>query len=125
MHIMQIMIYKIIIENFFSIADAEELTFEVPDNAPDLLCFRTSRSNDDIRLPTVIGFFGPNASGKSTILRAAVSAIMFALHSFDWIDQINLLFQSYRRKDWWDKPTKITIEFDSQLGSEAPLTIFR
>lgn len=120
------MLYKIIIENFFSIADAQELTFEVLDNAPDLPCFRLSRSDNKIRLPTVAGFFGPNASGKSTILRAVVSAIKFALHSFESPDQaITHLFQAYRQKDWWGKPTKITIEFDSQLSADAPSTVFR
>ena len=68
------MLYKIIIENFFSIAENQELTFEVPANAPDLACFKLSRSNQKTRLPMVVGFFGPNASGKSTILRAVVSA---------------------------------------------------
>jgi hypothetical protein len=120
------MIYKLIIENFFSIADSQELIFEVPGNAPDLACFKPSCSDSNIRLPAVVGFFGPNASGKSTILRAVVSSvIMFALHSFDWKDQINFLFQPHRKKDWWGKPTKITIEFDSQLSNDAPPAIFR
>ncbi len=119
------MLYKIAIENFFSIADRQELTFEVPGNAPDLDCFRLSRSNGVTRLPTVIGFFGPNASGKSTVLRAAVSAILFAGNSFNWTDEIDLLFQPYRHQNWWGKPTKILLEFDSQLSPDAPQTIFR
>jgi hypothetical protein len=120
------MLYKIIIENFFSIADSQELVFEVPGNAPDLACFKPSRSNQETRLPVVVGFFGPNASGKSTILRAVISAAIFALRSFDWADQIiNNLFQPYRQKDWWGKPTKITIEFDSQLSDSDSSAIFR
>jgi len=119
------MLYKITIENFFSIADKQELTFEVPANAPDLACFKISRSNEKIRMPTVVGFFGPNASGKSTILRAVVSAGIFACYSFDWVNQINLFFQSYRQKDWWGRPTKITIEFDCQLSDSDPSAIFR
>jgi hypothetical protein len=119
------MLYKIIIENFFSIADSQELSFEVLDNAPDLSCFRQSRSDPKTRLPTAIGIFGPNASGKSTILRAVVSSVMFALQSFGWTNEVNVFFQPYRRKDWWDKPTKITIEFDSQLNLDAPSSIFR
>lgn len=119
------MLYKIIIENFFSIADRQELTFEVPANAPDLACFKLSRSNQKTRLPVVTGFFGSNASGKSTILRAVVSAAIFALSSFDWVDQINNFFQPYRQKAWWGKPTKITIEFDSQLSANHPSAIFR
>jgi AAA15 family ATPase/GTPase len=119
------MLYKIIIENFFSIADQQELTFEVPANAPDLACFKLSRSEKKTRLPAVVGFFGPNASGKSTILRAVTSAFLFALRSFDREDQIHNLFQPYRQKNWWGKPSKITIEFDSQLSDSDPSAIFR
>jgi uncharacterized protein len=117
------MIYKITIENFFSIADKQELIFEVP--PPDLECFKPSCSPGDVRLPTVIGFFGSNASGKSTILRSIVSSVKFALHSFDWTDEISLLFQPYRQKDWWGKPTKIMIEFDCKISNDSPITIFR
>jgi AAA15 family ATPase/GTPase len=119
------MIYKISIENFFSIADCQELVFEVPRNAPDVACFKSPRSDENVRLPTVIGFFGSNASGKSTILRAIVSSIQFVLHSFSWTNEISILFQPYRQKDWWGKPTKITIEFDCQISNEAPSTKFR
>lgn len=119
------MLYNIFIENFFSIAERQELTFAVPANAPDLACFKLSRSNQKTRLPVVIGFFGSNASGKSTILRAVVSAALFALQSFDWVDQMNNFFQPYRQKDWWGKPTKITIEFDSQLSANHPSALFR
>lgn len=120
-----IMIYKISIENFFSIADCQELVFEIPRNAPDMTCFKSPRSVENVRLPTVIGFFGSNASGKSTILRAIVSCMQFALRSFDWTNEISLFFQAYRQKDWWEKPTKITIEFDCQISNEAPFTKFR
>lgn len=119
------MLYKIIIENFFSIADRQELAFEVPGNAPDLLCFKPSRSDPKTRLPVVAGFFGPNASGKSTILRAIASATFFACHSFNWINEISLFFQPYRQKDWWGLPTKITIEFDCQLAKDTASAIFR
>jgi len=119
------MLYKVTIENFFSIAGCQELIFEAPANAPDLACFKLSRSDQKARLPVVVGFFGPNASGKSTILRAVVSAAMFTLHSFDWMDQLNTLFQPYRQKDWWGKPTKITLEFDSQLSDSDSSAIFR
>lgn len=120
-----IMIYKIIIENFFSIADRQEIVLSVPGNAPDMLCFRNSLSDNQIRLPTFVGFFGPNASGKSTILRAITTVAMFVLNSFDRGDDIGAFFQSYRQKNWWEKPTKIIIEFDCKLNEDAPFSIFR
>lgn len=119
------MIHNITIENFFSIADAQELNFKIDHNAPDLACFKTSRSDEKIRLPTVVGFFGANAAGKSTILRAMIAVACFAHDSFDWIEQLNLFFQPYRRTDWWGKPTKITIEFDCRLEKDAPSKKFR
>jgi len=120
------MLHKITIENFLSIADKQELVFPVPGNAPDLPCFRKSISDESIRLPAVIGVFGPNASGKSTILRAVVAVAMFACNSFDLNqNQMALLFQPYRQKKWWGKPTKITVEFDNLLNENAPSAIFR
>lgn len=119
------MLYKVMIENFFSIADCQELSFEVSANAPSLACFKSSVSRENTRLPVVVGFFGPNASGKSTILRAISSAVIFMCRSFDWQNQINVSFQPYRRKDWWGLPTKITIEFDARLNPETAWSIFR
>lgn len=119
------MLHRIVIENFFSIAESQELILEVSRSAPDLPCFKPTRSDKGSRLPTVVGFFGQNASGKSTILRAVVSSAMFACQSFDWVSQIDLLFQSYRQNKWWGEPTKIIIEFDCQLAKDAPSAIFR
>src|ERR1700722_12060852 len=102
------MIYHVSIENFFSIADKQELSFEVSDKTPNLPCFRSSLSGENSRLPVVVGFLGSNASGKSTILSAVVAAAIFCCSSFNLTqDQINFLFQPYRQKKWWDKPTKI------------------
>ena len=119
------MLYKISIENFFSIADSQEIVFDVYANAPDLPCFRSSYFNESMCLPTSIGFFGANASGKSTLLRAITSLVVFALYSFNASHKISAFFQSYRRKDWWNKPTKIAMEFDSQLSDESCHTKFR
>lgn len=118
------MLYKITIENFFSIADQQELIFAIPQNAPDLMCFKTSRANKNIRLPAVVGFFGPNASGKSTILNAITSLILFSCNSF-WAEQQINLFQPYRQKNWWDKPTRVSIEFEGKINSDEPLKMFR
>ena len=88
------MLYKITIENFFSIAEQQELILQVPNNAPDLPCFIPPRSDKDIRLPTVVGIFGSNASGKSTVLRALVSTALFGIHSFDWqAGNVGMFFQ--------------------------------
>jgi len=118
------MIYNITIENFFSIADSQRISFSVPGNAPELPCFKASSIDKNIRLPSVIGFFGPNASGKTTVLRAIFSAVIFACKSFEW-EHAGQMFQSYRQKDWLDKPTKIIIDFDNKLNNKAESAMFR
>ncbi len=120
------MLYRIAIENFFSIAEQQEINLLVPGNAPQLPCFRPSASIPDERLPVVAGFFGPNASGKSTILRAVVVAASFVRYSFALgVDAPIPIFQPYMRKDWWDRPSKIIIEFDCKLPEDLSPHLFR
>lgn len=120
------MLFQISIENFFSIAERQTRTLGVPNNAPDLPCFISPHSENDTRLPTVVGIFGPNASGKSTALRAIVSTALFGIYSFDWSSNVlGSLFQPYRQKAWLKKPTIIIVEFESRLNTDSPLARFR
>ena len=120
------MLHRIALENFFSIADRQEINLKVPGNAPDLPCFRPSRAVAEDRLPAVVGFFGPNASGKSTVLRAVIAAAAFARESFTLpVGGPIPLFQPFMRRDWWGKPTVIVIDFDGQLAADQPAAIFR
>jgi len=110
------MIHKITIENYFSIAEEQTVDFGIAANVPDLSCFVPSRANHEKRLPTIIGFFGANASGKSTVLRSVVSILSFVSDSFFLKpDGIIPYFVSYASGDWLEKPTKISIEFDCPL----------
>lgn len=120
------MIHSIIIENFFSVADRQEMNFWVPANAPDLGCFRDSRAVAGQRLPLVIGVYGPNASGKSTVLRAISTTAWFVQHSFTLSpSQAIPLFNPFANGDWWDKPTKIVIEYDGRLTEDSPSVVVR
>src|SRR5579863_6596324 len=111
------MIHRIIIENFFSVAEEQELNFRVSANAPDLECFKPSRGSPNQRLPLVVGIYGTNASGKTTALRAITTTAWFVRHSFT-IPANNAipLFNPYAHTKWWSRPTKIVIDYDSQLG---------
>ncbi|MFA6036813.1 MAG: AAA family ATPase [Legionellales bacterium] len=117
------MLHSIVIENFLSISERQELAFAVPGNAPDLSCFKNPLLDKDLRLPTVIGFFGPNASGKTTILAAILVTMGFARYSFD-NEIAGRGFQAYRQKKWLEQPTKITIDFDGKLNG-AHSVMFR
>ncbi len=106
------MISRIEIENFFSIAERQVLDFTVPANAPDLACFRDSPAAPGQRLPVAVGIYGPNASGKSTVLRAVARASVFARNSFGLApDALIPWIHPYAQKDWLNRPTRIKLEF--------------
>ena len=68
----QLMIHTFSVSNYGSIRKEVTLDLRIPGTAPDLACFRRSAARPDVRLPTVAVLMGPNASGKTTLLRALV-----------------------------------------------------
>lgn len=120
------MLHRLTIGNFFSIAEDQELDFRVSANAPDLECFRDSQSMPGLRLPVIVALYGPNASGKSTVLRAITATANFVLHSFTGSpDGAIPLFSPFANNDWAGQPTKIVIEYDSRLSERSPVAVFR
>jgi uncharacterized protein len=74
----------------------------------------------------IVAIYGPNASGKSTVLRAITSTASFVQHSFTLSPNNAIpLFNPYAHNNWWNHPTKITIEYDSRLSENAPAAVFR
>ena len=120
------MTHSVTIENFFCVADRQQMIFRVPANAPDLGCFRDSLALRGQRLPLIVGVYGPNASGKSTILRAITTTASFVQHSFALPPNSAIpLFNPYAHNDWWNLPTKIIIEFEGRLAGNGPFAVFR
>ncbi len=62
------MIHRLTIENFYSFKEPTEISFEVPQNAGQEDIYRTE--DDGSRLNLVAAIFGPNASGKTNLLKA-------------------------------------------------------
>jgi hypothetical protein len=120
------MLHEIRIENFYSIRDEQIIDLRVPENAPKLARFREARSRKDTRLPTVVALFGPNASGKSTVLRAISSAVNFAVSSFDLgVEAPIPYFQPFMHVSCQCKPTKIEIEFDASWIDRDASDLYR
>ncbi len=108
------MIHKITISNFFCIADEVVLDLRMAKNAPKLPRFLASNAREDIRIPSVVALFGPNASGKSTLLRALTATVSFVKDSFHWTVDSNILgFQPFMSEDMRSKETKISFEFEA------------
>lgn len=65
------MLYRLQVENFFSIRDLQTLDLSIDGNVPDPDGrFAAVFDGADLRAPKVVALYGANASGKTTILRA-------------------------------------------------------
>jgi hypothetical protein len=109
------MIRKITIENYYSVKEKQVIDFLVPKNAPESDNFLLSRTGDGERLPAVIGFYGANASGKTTVLRAISALVQFGANSFFAYSPEAAIpdFLPFMHQDSWAKPSKISVEFDA------------
>jgi uncharacterized protein len=81
--ILDSMLYRLEIENFYSIRDQQVLDLRLPKSVTDFPeryapIFQGSES----RAPKTVGLFGPNGSGKSTVLKALAFIAWFIRDSF-------------------------------------------
>ena len=77
------MLYRLEIENFYSIRDPQVLDLRVPKSVlgyPERFAAVFPRSEE--RVAKAIALFGPNGSGKSTVLKALAFVSWFLLESF-------------------------------------------
>ena len=111
------MFHRVLISNFYSIRDTVELNFRVPGTTPWNSCFRTSESRPEVVLPTVIALYGPNGSGKTTILRALGNAVKFAADSSPFLTEAEFhkMFHPFLSEDRATAPTRIELDFDASL----------
>ena len=76
------MIYRLEIENFYSIREVQVADLLVARNAPESDRFGVVHPGGVDRAAKVVALFGANASGKSTVLRALTFLSWFVQHSF-------------------------------------------
>ena len=112
------MFHRVLISNFYSIRDTVELKFRVPGTTPWNSCFRTSESRPEAVLPTVIALYGPNGSGKTTILRALGNAVKFAADSSPFLTETEFrkMFHPFLSEDRATVPTRIELDFDAFIS---------
>ncbi|MDH3671309.1 MAG: AAA family ATPase [Gammaproteobacteria bacterium] len=119
------MLTRLEIENFYSIRHRQILDLAVARNAPDMPGrFGHPYLESPQRVPKVIALFGPNASGKSTVLRALTFLRWFARESFQIRPDENLPIMPFMQTDCWNRQIKLAVHFGAQLVENEPPCLY-
>jgi len=114
------MLYRLEVSNFFSIRRPQVIDLRIGANVPDTPeRFGPIFEGSKERAPRVTAFFGPNASGKSTVLKALGFVAWFARDSFQLQPSAGLPCERFNDPDAMKEPVKLAIEF----GSPIDLTV--
>lgn len=120
------MIYRIEIENFYSVRERQviDLTvgMKVPDQPGRLIQIH---DGSEERAPRVVAIYGANASGKSNVLRAIAFLAWFVQFSFQHKAQAGLPYQKFQTQETVNAATRLSITFaglEDPLGADASRT---
>ena len=107
------MILKIEFENFFSIRDRVRIDFRAA-NINTTLARELSLNVMEwkgVPILKAIGLFGPNASGKSNILKAISFCCRMILDSHLNNEGVTFNFEPFKFDGWQNKPSRFLIDF--------------
>lgn len=117
------MLYSLDIENFYSIRERQVIDLRAAGNAPDTperLAPIWAGSKE--RAPKVVAIFGPNASGKSTVLRALSFVAWFVRDSFSIAPGARLPYERFNDEASLAAPTRLSVSLAglADLESDDP-----
>ena len=107
------MILKIEFENFFSIRDRVRIDFRAASINTALARELSHNVMEWKGVPVLktVGLFGPNASGKSNILKAIAFCCRMILESHLHNEGVTFGFEPFKFDGWQNKPSKFLIDF--------------
>jgi len=106
------MFYKIEIENFYSVGERQVVDLRARKSVDDPFGrLSPIHRGAEERAPNVVTLFGPNAAGKSNILRAIAFGAWFGGKSFDWPPDHDLPYEKFGSKDRISKPARLSFSF--------------
>jgi len=106
------MINRLEISNFYSLKNPQTIDLLVSAGAPDTPGrFAPSWIGAIDRAAKVVSFFGPNASGKSNVLRALGFLSWFVALSFHLQPEVPLPYQRFNDEEAQGLPTRLAIQF--------------
>lgn len=105
------MLYRLQIQNFYSIYDPQDIDLRVAGNAPE----HSDRlapiwTGAEERAAKTVAIFGANASGKSTVLRALSFIVQFVAHSFSASPTSRIMFDRFNSEAGFSEPTRLAVE---------------
>lgn len=117
------MIYRLEIENFYSIRDAQVLDLTIAPNVPDpdnrfAPIFHGSKG----RAPKIVSVWGPNASGKTTILLALDFLVRFIRDSAGQGPGFRL--ERFKDRESANRPIRLALELGGPMDY-SPETMAR
>ena len=115
------MIHRMEIENFYSIRETQVIDLRIGAKVPDEEGrFAEIQDGSGVRVPKTVAFFGANASGKSTVLKALSFLRWFLVLSFQTAPEQSMPL--FRFADGNAEPLKIKVEFDANevFHDESP-----
>lgn len=113
------MLYSLDIENFYSIRERQVVDLRAAGNAPDTperLAPIWAGAKE--RAPKVVAIFGPNASGKSTVLRALSFVAWFVRDSFSIAPSARLPYERFNDAESQAAPTRLSVSLAGLVDPE-------
>lgn len=117
------MIYKLEVENFYSIRERQVIDLTVGRRVPDepgrLVPIYYGAKD---RAPNVVAIYGANASGKSNVLRAITFLTWFVEHSFGFPAGQQLPYHKFQTSEMIGKESKFSLSFTGLEDHDDPDT---
>jgi AAA15 family ATPase/GTPase len=104
------MIHSFSCKNFYSIVDEIQISFLVNDKAPDNLGY--FKSNNGTRLSKVEAVIGPNASGKTNLLKVLPLLKWIIVDAFNLPPNLPIVVQPFKFCNKIDEKVKLAVEFE-------------
>jgi uncharacterized protein len=114
-------LYRVEVENFYSISEPQVIDLRVAANAPDIPGrFAPAWTGSEERVPKTIAIFGANASGKSTVLKIVAFLSNFLLRSFAAPPTQRIMFDRFNEAKAFGQPARLAVELGAFVDLIRP-----
>ena len=116
------MLFKLEVENFYSIRDPQVLDLSVDGKVPDPEGrFAPIFNGADVHVPKVVVLYGANASGKTTVLRALQFIATMIRASVDWTVEGFTGCERFNDEESRERPIRLAIELGGIMNLSSNL----